>query len=167
MDEIQDTLEDMEEEVSSNPRPEVRSRILNMKSQLIRARKAIYPLREVIGEFSRSESDHIEKQTLPYIRDGYDHIIQLMEMVETSRELLSGIQDLYVTEISFRMNKVMQFLTIVTTIFVPITFLAGIYGMNFEHMPELHFENGYFVLISVMAVMAMGLVVFFKRKGWF
>ncbi|NNC83306.1 MAG: magnesium/cobalt transporter CorA [Flavobacteriales bacterium] len=167
MEQIQDVLTELEDEISLSTSREIKGKILNMRTQLIRARKAIYPLREVINEFSRSDSPIIHQETVPYVRDSYDHVIQLMDMVETARESLTGIQDLYATEISFKMNKVMQFLAVVTTLFVPITFLAGLYGMNFVNIPELQHENGYFILLGVMALVTITLILYFKRKGWF
>lgn len=167
MDKIHDVLDELQDEVNEDARPELKGKFLHLKNQLIKARKAIFPMREVINEFSRTESKFIHKETQPYIRDSYDHIIQLMDMLETSREILTGVQDLYAAEISYRMNKVMQFLAVVTTIFVPITFLAGLYGMNFVNIPELQNEAGYFILLGIMGVITVILVFYFKRKGWF
>lgn len=124
-------------------------------------------LREAISRFSKSENDFIADSSVFYIRDLYDHTIQIMDMVENYRDVLNGLQDLYLSEISFKMNQVMQVLTIITTIFVPLSFLAGLYGMNFEHMPELHYQNGYFILLGVMFVIFIGLLMYFKKKNWF
>ena len=101
------------------------------------------------------------------MRDVYDHTIQILDNVDSMRDILSGLQDLYLSEISMRMNRVMQVLTIVTAIFVPLSFLAGLYGMNFEYIPELKFKNGYFYLISVMFVIALSMIIFFKKRKWF
>ena len=130
-------------------------------------RKSIAPLREAISRFSKSDNSLIEESSVSYIRNLYDHTIQIMDSVDNFRDMLNGLQDLYISEISFRMNQVMQVLTIITTIFVPLSFLAGLYGMNFDNMPELHFKHGYFVLLGVMALVAVGLVLWFKRQRWF
>ena len=108
----------------------------------------------------------MEEINLVFIRDLYDHTIQIMDMVETYRDLLNGLQDLLLSEVSFRMNKVMQLLTLVSTIFIPLTFLAGIYGMNFTNMPELQWKYGYYVLIILMVLIFMFLLFYFKRKKW-
>ena len=102
-----------------------------------------------------------------YIKDVYDHTIQIIDLNETQRDILNGMQDLYISEISFKMHQVMQVLTTITTIFVPLSFLAGLYGMNFEKILELKYENGYFVLLGVMFLILVGSLIFFKKKKWF
>jgi len=138
-----------------------------LKKELLMIRKSISPLREAISQFSKSDSPYIEESTTVFIRDVYDHTIQIMDLNETQRDILNGLQDLYISEISFKMNQVMQVLTIITTIFVPLSFLAGLYGMNFENIPELKVKNGYFILLSVMFIILVGSLLFFRKKKWF
>ena len=166
LDEIKAIMDDMEEEVLANPSHDIRERIHNLKKQLLLARKTIAPLRDAIGRFSKSDSPLIEPSTLLFVRDLFDQIIQLTDMTESYRDSLNGLQDLYLSEISFKMNQVMQVLTIITTIFVPLSFLAGLYGMNFEYIPELHFKYGYFILLGLMATIGIGLLIWFKRRRW-
>ena len=163
---IEGRIEALEYEVNNHPADSTKARIHGLKNETIRVRKAIGPLREATSTLYKSEHDLVDEKTKLFIRDVYDHIIQLMDLVETYRDLLSGLQDLYLSEISFRMNKVIQVLTIVTTIFVPLSFLAGLYGMNFEYMPELKYRYGYPILIGIMALLGLGALLFFKKKKW-
>ncbi|MEL6924989.1 MAG: magnesium/cobalt transporter CorA [Bacteroidota bacterium] len=166
-EEVEEVIENLEEQLLDQPDSSMKQRIHQLKKELLTARKSISPLREAVSRFSKSENELIQDNTTVFTRDLYDHTIQIMDMVESYRDMLNGLQDLYLSEISFRMNQVMQVLTIITTIFVPLSFLAGLYGMNFEHIPELHYRYGYFVLLSVMLLIAIGLLLFFRRKGWF
>ena len=166
-DEVQELVEQLEEELLENPDNSFKTRIHHLKKELLFVRKSISPLRESINQFSKNESAHIEEKTTVFVRDLYDHTIQIMDLNETQRDILNGLQDLYISEISFKMNQVMQVLTIITTIFVPLSFLAGLYGMNFENMPELKTKNGYFILLSVMMLIFVGLLFFFKKRKWF
>ena len=159
-------MELFEEEVLDHPSKETMSAIREQKKKLITFRKDVWPLREVFGGLLRDESGLVRKKTLNYIRDVYDHSIQVIDIIETSRDLLSGISDLYLSSLSHRMNEVMQVLTIIGSIFIPITFIAGVYGMNFAVMPELQWENGYLFVWGIMLTTALGLIVFFKRKRW-
>lgn len=166
-DEIQDVMETLEEKLLDNPDSSIKGEIHHLKKELLVLRKSISPLREAINQFSKTDTPHVEEGTTMYIRDVYDHTIQIMDLNETQRDILNGMQDLYISEISFKMNQVMQVLTIITTIFVPLSFLAGLYGMNFEKIPELKYENGYFVLLAVMFLIFVGSLIFFKKKKWF
>lgn len=133
----------------------------------MKIRKSVYPLREAVNLFSRSDSLLIDERNIIYIRDVYDHIVQIIDTIDNHRDILSSLQDLYLSELSMKMNKVMQFLTIITSIFVPITFLAGIYGMNFQYMPELGYKFGYFIILGLMIIIAVCMIFIFKRKKWF
>ncbi len=166
LEEIEDVIESLEEKVINNQDANIKGKIHGLKKELLILRKSISPLREAIGRFSKTDSPFVEESNLVFIRDLYDHTIQVMDMVDTYRDMLNGLQDLFLTEVSFRMNKVMQLLTLISTIFIPLTFLAGIYGMNFKYMPELEWEYGYFVLLGLMAVIFVGLLIYFKRKKW-
>lgn len=167
LDKVEEAVEEIEESILNNPDTKVKARIHNLKKELLIIRKSISPLREAISRFTKSEHELIDEGTMLYVRDLYDHTIQIMDMTENYRDILNGLQDLYISEISFKMNQVMQVLTVVTTIFVPLSFLTGLYGMNFEHIPELQYQNGYFVLWAVMLLIAAGLLYYFKRRNWF
>ncbi|MFT5766060.1 MAG: magnesium transporter [Saprospiraceae bacterium] len=166
LDDIESVIETLEDNLLSNPDDSIKEQIHHLKKELLVVRKSIAPLREAIGQFSKSDSALIEESSTIYIRDLYDHTVQIMDMVETYRDMLNSLQDLYISEISLRMNQVMQILAIITTIFVPLSFMAGMYGMNFDHMPELHFKYGYFILVSIMFIIAVSLVIYFRRKKW-
>lgn len=140
--------------------------IQKLKKEILRIRRAIVPLREVINRLEKSDSKLIAEKTQNYIRDLYDHIIQVSENVDIYREMIWGLMDMYMTTISNKMNEVMKVLTIVSSIFIPLTFIAGIYGMNFEYIPELRIKYGYFYLWGLMFLMFFGLLWYFKRKKW-
>jgi magnesium transporter len=140
--------------------------IHNLKRELISLRKSVWPLRELISGFERTESKLVADSTPVYLRDVYDHTIQVMDTVETYRDMVSGMLDTYLSSISNRMNEVMKVLTIIATIFIPITFVAGIYGMNFENMPELSWPWGYFGALGVMGLIGGVMVIYFRRKHW-
>ncbi len=166
LDEVESVIEELELEILENPDNQTKSKIHRLKQEMLIVRKSIAPLREAIGRFSKSENEYIDPETLIFIRDLYDHTIQIMDMVETYRDLLNGLQDLFLSELSFKMNNVMQVLTIITTIFVPLSFLAGLYGMNFVYIPELQWEYGYFALLGLMAFIAFMLILYFREKKW-
>lgn len=164
-------LEDMELEVMDPPRG-MSKRIHDVKRELLTLRRAIWPQRDLVNGLLRDESPHVAKETRVYLRDTYDHAVQVMDMVETFREIASGLMDLYLSSISTRMNEIMKILTILSTIFLPITFIAGVYGMNFEtgaspwNMPELKWPFGYPIALGLMAATVIGMLVFYRRKGW-
>ena len=133
---------------------------------MIYLRKAVWPLREVISNMERLGADIIKESTVLYLRDVYSHTLQVADAIETFRDMLSGMVDLYMSSISNKMNETMKVLTIIATIFIPLTFIAGIYGMNFDFMPELRLKYGYFVTISIMMAIALGMLAFFKKKKW-
>ena len=124
-------------------------------------------MREVIGGLQKSESDLVAQSTEIYLRDAYEHIIQVIDMIETMRDTLSGALDIHLSSMSNRMNEIMRVLTVMSTFFIPLTFIVGVYGMNFEHMPELHWRHGYPVIWLVMLGTTLGMVIFFRRKKWF
>jgi len=161
------TIEYLEDSVIGNPNSSLVHDIHKMKSDLIFLRKSIWPLREVIGELIRDENPLIQESTFPYLRDVYDHTIQIVDTVETYRDMVTGILDIYLSGISNKMNEVMKVLTIIATIFIPLTFIAGIYGMNFEFMPELKWRWGYFIVLFVMSMIGVLMFFFFKKKKWF
>ncbi len=166
LDQIEAQIEDLEAEIIANPQTSTKAKIHSLKYATLMLRKAVGPLREAVHRFSNCEHESIAEDTQLFVRDLHDHTIQVMDMVETSRDLLNGLYDLYSSEISFKMNRVMQLLTVVTTIFIPLSFLAGVYGMNFQNMPELQWEYGYLSLWAVMLLIAGGLLVFFRSQDW-
>lgn len=166
IDEVEQYIDSIENRLLNNIGDSIRSDIHALKKEVVSMRKSIAPLREAISRFSKSESALISDETTVFIRDLHDHTIQVMDMVETYRDVLNGLQDLYISEISLKMNQVMQVLTIITTIFVPLSFLAGLYGMNFQYIPELNFKYGYFFLLGIMFLIFIGALYYFKRKKW-
>jgi len=166
LEQIGDEVEEMEETLITDATPESLLSIQRVKRNLALLRKSIWPLREVLSGLERSESPLIEKSTRIFIRDVYDHTIQVIDTVETLRDLVSGMLDIYLSVVSNRMNEVMKVLTIIATIFIPLTFIAGIYGMNFQYMPELGLTWGYAGVLVTMVVVAGLMVVYFIRKDW-
>ncbi|GAB3639969.1 magnesium/cobalt transporter CorA [Spirosoma arcticum] len=137
-----------------------------LKRELATIRRMVNPLRDVVGTLLREESDLIQKTTVPYLRDLADHINQIIETLDSQRELIAGLMDVYYSIVNNRMNSVMKTLTIISAIFIPLTFIAGIYGMNFDNMPELRTPTGYFWTLGAMAAIAVGEIIYFKRRGW-
>lgn len=166
LDEIELNIDVLEERIIHNPDKTIKTSIHHLKKELLVSRKSISPLREAISRFSKSESKFINEESKMFIRDLYDHTVQVLDMVESYRDTINGLQDLYLSEISYKMNQVMQILTIISVIFVPLTFLAGIYGMNFEILPELKWKYGYlyFWLFSISILVL--LLWYFRRKKW-
>lgn len=140
--------------------------IQNLKREVLRLRRAIFPLREVINRIEKNDNTLIQNKTITYYRDVYDHLIQVSENIEIYREMTWSLMDMYMTSISNKMNEVMKVLTIMASIFIPLTFIAGIYGMNFEYIPELKFRYGYFVIWGIMILIFLGMLYYFKRKKW-
>jgi magnesium transporter len=167
LDKRADEIDRMEEEIMTHPDQFISQRIHTLKRDMIHLRKHIGPVREMILNLQRNESPLIQKKISIYLRDVYDHTIQLLDTVDTFKDLLSGIHDSYLSAMSNKMNEVMKTLTIFAAIFIPLTFIAGIYGMNFEYMPELQWKYGYFIILAVMLSLGVGLSVYFKQKKWF
>ena len=166
LDDIELNIDILEERIIHNPDKTIKTSIHHLKKELLVSRKSISPLREAISRFSKSESKYINEESKLFIRDLYDHTVQVLDMVESYRDTINGLQDLYLSEISFKMNQVMQILTIISVIFVPLTFLAGIYGMNFDVLPELHWKYGY-LYFWIFSVTILGLLLwYFRRKKW-
>jgi magnesium transporter len=159
-------LEDLEEKLVSDPQPDTLHRIHRLKREMIYLRKSVWPLREVLSAMQRRDSSLIQAGTAYYLRDVYDHSIQVIDTIETFRDMLSGMLDIYLSSISNRTNEVMKVLTVIATLFIPLTWIAGVYGMNFKQMPELSWEWGYPAVWGLMAFVAAGMLVYFKRKKW-
>lgn len=166
VDFISDKILELEENTLKNPDNNHVKRIQHLKKQLVHLRKLVTPLRDALARIPRNENQLISPEIDPYFRDVYEHLVQVNEAIETQRDLLSSVMDLYLSGISNRMNQVMQVLTIISTIFIPLTFIAGIYGMNFTHMPELKTEYGYYVVWGIMIILAIIMILYFKRKRW-
>ncbi|MDX1764691.1 MAG: magnesium/cobalt transporter CorA [bacterium] len=166
LEKIGERIEEIEEQLISDPRPETMHQIHRLKREMMYLRKSTWPLREVIGNLERDESSLVTETTRLFLRDVYDHTIQSIDTVETFRDMLSGMLDLYLSSISNKMNEVMKVLTIIATLFIPITFVVGIYGMNFENMPELKWPFGYAAVWILMVAIAISLLIYFKRKKW-
>lgn len=159
-------LEILEDEVTDHPTPSVQRRIHTIKRELSTLRRVIWPMREVMNELHREETEEVAPQVKAYMRDVYDHAVQVMDIVETCRENASGLNDLYMSAISNRMNEVMKVLTIMASFFIPITFVAGVYGMNFEFIPELKWKYSYACFWIICLSITAALAVYFYRKGW-
>ena len=166
IDQIENELDKLEETIMRSPEVETKSKIHDIRLSLLTLRKSISPLRELMNRFADTESTLITADTQLYVRDLRDHVIQITDLVETYRDVTNGLYDLYTSEISFRMNSVMQTLTIVSTIFIPLSFLVGVYGMNWDNMPELHTQYGYFVLWGVMICLILGMLGWFRSRRW-
>jgi magnesium transporter len=166
LERFSDLAEALEVEVMGEPSPATLPAIQQMKRAMIQVRRAIWPLRDVVSALLRGESRLVKKATVVYLRDVYDHVVRVVDIVETYREMVGGLMDIYLSTLSNRMNEVMKVLTIIATIFIPLTFIAGVYGMNFENIPELHWRHGYWYVWLVMLVSGVTLLVFFRRKKW-
>jgi len=161
-----EVLEHLEEQVLADPAPRVQRRLHGVKRELGVLRRVVWPLRELVRELTHEDTAEIAPAVKAYMRDVYDHAVQVMDIVETYREMAGGLNDLYMSAVSNRMNEIMKVLTIMASFFIPITFVAGVYGMNFEHIPELGWEYSYFVFWGVCLAIVGVLLVFFWRRGW-
>ncbi|WP_051470227.1 magnesium/cobalt transporter CorA [Fischerella sp. PCC 9605] len=166
-------IEELEAEVVTSATPQTLERIYEIKRDLLELRRAIWPQRDAVNALIRDSSELISHEVRLYLRDCYDHAVQVLDIVETYRELASSLTDVYLSSVSNRMNEVMKTLTIISSIFIPLTFIAGIYGMNFNtdkspfNMPELNWYWGYVATLVVMVLMAIAMIVFFWHRGWF
>jgi magnesium transporter len=163
---IGERIEFAEENLVARPLPATLQVIQHLKREMLFLRKAVWPLREAISYLDRRESELISDQTVPFLKDVYDHTIQVIDTIETYRDMLSSMLDIYLSSISNRLNEVMKVLTIIATIFMPLTFLAGVYGMNFKYMPELEWHWGYFAVWGLMITIAIIMLIYFRKKKW-
>jgi len=166
LEKLGEKIEGMEDELVTNPTPETLQTLHNLKREMIFLRKSVWPLREVVSRLERGESSLIKDATGIYLRDVYDHTIQVIDTIETFRDMLSGMLDIYLSSVSNRMNEVMKVLTIFATIFIPLTFIAGLYGMNFRFMPELEWHWGYPAVVVLMVAVGISLLFYFRKKRW-
>ena len=171
---IGDALEQLENEVLKQPRPNLVATLHEYRRTLLQLRRFVWPERDVVSALLHDESGLISTQTKVYLRDCYDHTIQIMDLVESYRDVSSGLMELYLSAVGMRTNEIMRVLTVTSSIFIPLTFIAGVYGMNFDNadgkmplnMPELHLPHGYLGCVLVMLAVAIGQIIFFKRKRW-
>jgi magnesium transporter len=166
LEKLGERIEKLEEALETDPSPQILHSIRKVKEEMILLRRSVWPLREMISNLEKVEMPLIEKSTRLFLRDVYDHTIQVIDTIESDRDILAGMVDLYLSAVSNRMNEVMKVLTIIATIFIPLTFLAGVYGMNFHNMPELSWRWSYPIVLVVMAATAVFMLFYFKRKKW-
>lgn len=166
LEKMDNKIELLEGSLVDHPASDTLKEIQNLKRQVSHLRKAIWPTREVVSKLIRMDSPLIKESTKIYLQDVYDHVIQAIDTVENFRDITAGMVELYISNINFKMNEVMKILTVMATIFVPLTFITSLYGMNFKHMPELDWEWGYYFLLFVMGGISIGMWRFFKNKGW-
>jgi magnesium transporter len=166
LEQLGERIEELEEGVLDAVTPQTARQIHRLKRDMIFLRKAVWPLREVIGSLERRESGLISEPVVVYLRDLYDHTIQVVDTIEANRDMLAGLLDVYLSSVSNRMNAIMKVLTIIATIFMPLTFIVGLYGMNFKHMPELEWPWGYPAVLLLMVAVTIGMLKFFRKKEW-
>ena len=160
-------IEELEAAVLDEPKPDVQGKIYRVKRELAVLRRVLWPLREVVNELQRDDTEEIAAPVRAYMRDVYDHEVQVMDILETYREQAGGLNDLYMASVANRMNEIMKVLTIMASFFIPITFVAGVYGMNFEHIPELSWKYSYAGFWAICLTVVGSLLWYFRRKGWF
>ena len=163
---IGEQVEELEDQVVSSPGPDTLARMHHYKREMLLLRKSLWPLSELLSRLSRDESPLISDETRLYLRDVYDHVIHVMDSIDTIRELLVSMLDLYLSSVSKRTNEIMKVLTIFASLFMPLTFIVGVYGMNFDVMPELHWAWGYPAVMLIMLLLVVGLLAFFRRRRW-
>ncbi|PZX46914.1 magnesium/cobalt transporter CorA [Algoriphagus chordae] len=166
MENVGERIENLEAQAMTSPGNETLNALYIQRREMMDLRRTVYPLREVIGSFDKYADDKISPETRPFIRDLYENTIQVIETIEVFRDMSSGVLDLYMNSLSNRMNNIMKVLTIISTIFIPLSFVAGVYGMNFDNMPELHWKYSYFVVMGGMTVAVAGMLLFFRKKNW-
>jgi len=166
LERVGELIDGVEDVLLEKPNRETFEELHRIKRDLLRTRKATWPLREMVGAIARTDSSLVREGTRVWLRDVYDHAVQIIDIVETFREMTSELADLYLSSVSNRMNEVMKVLTVIATIFMPLTFIVGVYGMNFQHMPELSWLWGYPAVWAVMLLVAGGMAWMFKRRGW-
>jgi len=167
LEELGERVDNLEVQLVTSPQTETLKSIQTLKREMIFLRRSVWPLREVISSMERGESPLIQSSTYVYLRDIYDHTIQAIDTIETYRDMLSGMLDIYLSSVSNKLNEVMRVLTVIATIFIPLTFIVGVYGMNFELMPELKWRWGYPSVVGLMLVISLLMLYYFKRKKWF
>ena len=166
LESLGEKIESLQDKVMTDPKPETLKEIHALKRQVLFLRRAVWPLREATNGLSRADCPYLHEPTKVFFRDVYDHVVQIIDTIETLREMLSASLDIYLSSVSYRLNTVMRVLTVITTIFMPLSFIASIYGMNFEYMPELKSEWGYPAVLGAMGVIAGGMLIMFRQRRW-
>lgn len=166
LERMNENIEDLDDQLVGDPDKKVARRILELNRQLMFLRKLVWPLREMVSKLDRTESDLISQHTRPYLKDVYDHSIQVIESVQSLRDIMSVMLEAYVTSISNRLNAIMKVLAIIATIFMPLSFIASVYGMNFRYMPEIYWKYGYVFALGIMAATTVVMLYYFKKKKW-
>lgn len=166
IDLVDEVNQQIENNILNSPEQSILHQIQALKTDLIYLKKFVFPVRESINKIMRSDSNHLCEDNVKYFNDLYDHLIYVTENIDMQREIVVSHRELYMSYISNKMNGVMQVLTIVTTIFIPLSFIAGVYGMNFQHMPELTWLNGYYYVLALMAIVAFAMLIYFRKKKW-
>lgn len=166
LEQVNEQLDNLEDELIKNPTPDTLKRIQHKKREISSLRKSVWPLRELINKFQRIDTPLIKQTTKLYVQDIHDHTIKAIENIDCFRDISNGLLEMYMSTMSQKMNEVMKVLTIVSTIFVPLTFIASIYGMNFKNMPELEWNEGYYIVLSVIFLVASSMLLYFKMKKW-
>lgn len=166
LEKIGEKIEVLEDEIFSHPTTEKLNEIYKLKRELIHLRHSVWPLREVLNKMNKSDSKLISQEVQIYLREVYDHSIQVIETLESYRDILSGLIDIYLSSLSNKMNSVMKVLTVISTIFMPLTFIVGAYGMNFQYIPLSKWANGYYFILVFCAILAGGMLVYFRKKKW-
>ncbi len=167
LESIGEEIEELEEQIALDPAPERFKEVHRLKQVLINLRRSVWPLREVINTLVRGESRLITRDTIVYLRDLYDHTIQVIDAVETFRDMVASLLEMYMSSISNKLNETMKVLTIISTIFIPLSFITGVYGMNFQFMPEIEWKYGYLFAWGIIICIMLVMLIYFKKKGWF
>ncbi|GIK59438.1 MAG: magnesium/cobalt transporter CorA [Ignavibacteriota bacterium] len=167
LEHIEEKIELLDDEVITNTDQSQIKKVYTLKNKLLLIRRSIWPLREIFSRLIREESNLIDKKVMPYLRDLLDHTIQITETIDLQREIINGLMETHLSLMSYKMNEVMKVLTVIATIFIPLTFIVGVYGMNFDYLPELHWTWAYFAAWGVMIGITTFMIFFFKRKKWF
>jgi magnesium transporter len=163
---ISDELEALEDEIVEDAECDALGRLHRLRRQLAVLRRVAWPQREAVSQLVRERTPFVSEPVTLYLRDTFDHVSQIVEMIDSAREMAVGLSELHLSTIGYRTNEVMKVLTLMSSVFIPLTFIAGIYGMNFENMPELHSPVGYFVVLAVMVATAIVMMLYFRRRGW-
>lgn len=167
LEKIEERIESLDDEVINDPEKTLAEKIYNLKNLLLMLRRSAMPMREIVNQLIKDEGDLLEESIEPYLRDLYDHVIHISETLEVQREITTGLMETYLSMMSNKMNEVMKVLTVIATIFIPLTFIVGIYGMNFKFMPELDIPWAYYAVWGVMISVVVAMVIYFRRKKWF
>lgn len=167
LDRIGDLIDETEETVYENPSTRSFTKIQNLKKELIFLRKALFPLRDALSKIVKGESEFVKEENLRFFSDVYEHVIHITDSLDTYKDLVSSLTDIHINAMNTKMNEVMKVLTVISTIFIPLTFIVGVYGMNFKYMPELDWTWGYYSVWGIMIVIVVGMLAFFRYKKWF